>query len=162
MQFKDPHLVQMVRLALSESGLPAEFLELELTESAVMADTAATTLTLRAFQKSGVHIALDDFGTGHSSLSYLKRMPLTRLKIDQSFVIGLPDDAENVAIVKAIVAMASSLGLNVTAEGVESQQQADFLRDIGCQTLQGYLYGRPMAVPDMDDLLSQRKALAKP
>ena len=161
MQFKDPHLVQMVRLALSESGLPAEFLELELTESAVMADTAATTLTLRAFQKSGVHIALDDFGTGHSSLSYLKRMPLTRLKIDQSFVIGLPDDAENVAIVKAIVAMASSLGLNVTAEGVESQQQADFLRDIGCQTLQGYLYGRPMAVPDMDDLLSQRKALTK-
>ena len=162
MQFKDPQLVQMVRLALSESGLPAEFLELELTESAVMADTAATTLTLRAFQKSGVHIALDDFGTGHSSLSYLKRMPLTRLKIDQSFVVGLPDDAENVAIVKAIVAMASSLGLNVTAEGVESQQQADFLRDIGCQTLQGYLYGRPMAVPDMDDLLSQRKALAKP
>ena len=161
MQFKDPHLVQMVRLALSESGLPAEFLELELTESAVMADTAATTLTLRAFQKSGVHIALDDFGTGHSSLSYLKRMPLTRLKIDQSFVIGLPDDAENVAIVKAIVAMASSLGLNVTAEGVESQQQADFLRDIGCQTLQGYLFGRPMAVPDMDDLLSQRKALTK-
>ena len=162
MQFKDPQLVQMVRLALSESGLPAEFLELELTESAVMADTAATTLTLRAFQKSGVHIALDDFGTGHSSLSYLKRMPLTRLKIDQSFVVGLPDDAENVAIVKAIVAMASSLGLNVTAEGVESQQQADFLRDIGCQTLQGYLFGRPMAVPDMDDLLSQRKALAKP
>ncbi len=162
MQFKDPHLVQMVRLVLSESGLPAEFLELELTESAVMADTAATTLTLRAFQKSGVHIALDDFGTGHSSLSYLKRMPLTRLKIDQSFVVGLPDDAENVAIVKAIVAMASSLGLNVTAEGVESQQQADFFRDIGCQTLQGYLYGRPMAVPDMDDLLSQRKALAKP
>ncbi len=94
-------------------------------------------------------------------MSYLKRMPLTRLKIDQSFVIGLPDDAENVAIVKAIVAMASSLGLNVTAEGVESQQQADFLRDIGCQTLQGYLFGRPMAVPDMDDLLSQRKALTK-
>jgi diguanylate cyclase (GGDEF)-like protein/PAS domain S-box-containing protein len=155
LQFKDPKLVEMVLRALAESNLPARLLELELTESAVMQDTAANSLTLKSFQERGVHIALDDFGTGHSSLSYLKRMPLSRLKIDQSFVVGLPDDVENFAIVKAIVAMASSLGLSVTAEGVETLQQSEVLKEMGCHSLQGYFFGRPMPAHEMDELLAK-------
>ena len=153
-QFKDVKLVERVFSALSASGLPPHQLELELTESAVMLDTAATTMTLKAFQARGVKIALDDFGTGHSSLSYLKRMPLSRLKIDQSFVVGLPSDVESLAIVKAIVAMAGSLGLSVTAEGVETQAHADILSQMGCQTLQGYFFAKPMAADEIDDILA--------
>ena len=169
-QFKDVKLVERVFSALSESGLPPHQLELELTESAVMLDTTATTMTLKAFQARGVKIALDDFGTGHSSLSYLKRMPLSRLKIDQSFVVGLPSDVESLAIVKAIVAMAGSLGLSVTAEGVETQAHADILSQMGCQTLQGYFFAKPMAANEIDDILAadssasltRRLQLAKP
>jgi diguanylate cyclase (GGDEF)-like protein/PAS domain S-box-containing protein len=153
LQFKDPQLVQMVRRVLAETRLPAHLLELELTEGAVMQDTAATNQTLRLIQESGVGIALDDFGTGHSSLSYLNRMPLSRLKIDQSFVVGLPGDLENLAIVKAIVAMAESLKLSVTAEGVETLEQSEVLQKIGCQTLQGYYFGRPMSSIEMDSEL---------
>jgi diguanylate cyclase (GGDEF)-like protein len=155
LQFKDPKLVETVLRALSEADLPASALELELTESSVMQDTAANTATLNSFQKCGVRIALDDFGTGHSSLSYLKRMPLSRLKIDQSFVAGLPDDVENYVIVKAILAMATSLGLSVTAEGVETLQQANVLREMGCQSLQGYYFGKPMPANEMDELLAK-------
>lgn len=162
LQFKDPQLVQMVLRALAESKLPARLLELELTESAVMQDTAANSLTLKSFQEQGVRIALDDFGTGHSSLSYLKRMPLSRLKIDQSFVVGLPDDVENFAIVKAIVAMASSLGLSVTAEGVETLQQSEVLKEMGCHSLQGYFFGRPMPAQEMDELLARRALRYEP
>lgn len=162
LQFKDPRLVQMVLDALADTKLPPNRLELELTESAVMQDNAANTLTLKSFQDSGVHIALDDFGTGHSSLSYLKRMPLSRLKIDQSFVVGLPEDVENLAIVKAIVAMADSLGLNVTAEGVETMQQAGVLKEMGCQSLQGYYFGKPMPAVEMDALLARNALRTKP
>lgn len=161
LQFKDPKLVETVLRALSEADLPASALELELTESSVMQDTAANTATLNSFQKYGVRIALDDFGTGHSSLSYLKRMPLSRLKIDQSFVAGLPDDVENFVIVKAILAMATSLGLSVTAEGVETLQQAQMLREMGCQSLQGYFFGKPMPANEMDELLA-KNALNSP
>ncbi len=162
LQFKDPQLVQMVLGALEEFKLPPRLLELELTESAVMQDNAANTLTLKSFQDCGVRIALDDFGTGHSSLSYLKRMPLSRLKIDQSFVVGLPDDLENFAIVKAIVAMAGSLGLSVTAEGVETLQQSVALKEMGCQSLQGYYFGKPMPAVEMDIMLARNALGPKP
>ena len=161
-QFKDPQLVQMVADALAQSGLRPTLLELEITEGALMEDTVATMATLHAFRASGVHIALDDFGTGYSSLSYLKRMPLSSLKIDQSFVAGLPGDAENLAIVRAILAMADSLGLGVTAEGVETLEQAQCLRDMKCGFLQGFYFSRGIAANEIPALLRQRWSLKPP
>src|SRR6266508_420706 len=162
LQFKDPNLVQMVRDALSQTGLPPELLELEVTEGALMEDTVATMATLKAFRDAGVSIALDDFGTGYSSLSYLKRMPLSNLKVDQSFVTGLPDDSDNRAIVRAILAMADSLGLHVTAEGVETLEQAQTLTNMGCDTLQGYFFGKPVPAEDLPVLLTKRWSLSGP
>jgi diguanylate cyclase (GGDEF)-like protein/PAS domain S-box-containing protein len=155
LQFKDPNLVHMVVDILAQSGLAPELLELELTEGAVMEDTVATMATLAAFRECGVRIALDDFGTGYSSLSYLKRMPLSNLKVDRSFVSGLPDDVENLAIVRAILAMADSLGLSVTAEGVETLQQAQTLRGMECGSLQGYYFSRPVPPAEIPFLLTQ-------
>lgn len=156
LQFKAADLVQMVTDALAQSGLAPELLELELTESSVMEDTAGTMETLKAFREAGVHIALDDFGTGYSSLSYLKRMPLGNLKVDKSFVKGLPDDGENLAIVRAILAMSNSLGLHVTAEGVETLAQAQVLKSMKCATLQGYFFSPPVPAEEISDLLSKR------
>lgn len=155
LQFKDPNLVQMVANALAHSGLPPHLLELELTETAVMVDTPGSAQTLNAFLEMGVQIALDDFGTGYSSLSCLKRMPLGHLKIDQSFIAGLPDDLENMAIVRAVLAMADSLGLRVTAEGVETLAQAQLLKSMACGSLQGYFFSKPVPAAEMVGLLSQ-------
>jgi PAS domain S-box-containing protein len=161
-QFKDPQLVQMVADTLAESGLRPALLELEITEGALMEDTVSTMATLNAFRSSGVHIALDDFGTGYSSLSYLKRMPLSSLKIDQSFVAGLPGDAENLAIVRAILAMADSLGLSVTAEGVETLEQAQCLRALKCDFLQGFFFSQGVPASDIPALLRQQWSLNPP
>lgn len=167
LQFKDANLVESVLEVLSHTGLPAHMLELEVTESTAMEDTAATIATLKAFADSGVQIALDDFGTGYSSLSYLTRMPLSKLKIDQSFVMGLPDDRENLVIVRAILAMASNLNLNITAEGVETLAQAELLSGLGCNLLQGYYFSKPVpaaAVPALlkHDWLSSLRHQAGP
>ena len=153
LQFKDANLVQSVLEVLTQTGLPPHMLELEVTESTAMEDTAATMATLKAFKDSGVKIALDDFGTGYSSLSYLTRMPLSKLKIDQSFVAGLPDDRENLAIVRAILAMAGNLNLSITAEGVETLAQAELLSDLGCNLLQGYFFSRPVPAAALPALL---------
>lgn len=161
-QFKDPQLVQMVADALAQSGLRPALLELEITESALMEDSVTTMATLQAFRSSGVHIALDDFGTGYSSLSYLKRMPLSSLKIDQSFVAGLPGDSENLAIVRAIMAMADSLGLGVTAEGVETLEQAVCLRDLKCDFLQGFVFSQGIAAAEIPALLRKQWSLDPP
>ena len=155
LQFKDSQLVRLVSDALAHSGLPPDLLELELTESTVMADTPATTETLKAFREMGVQIALDDFGTGYSSLSCLKRMPLGHIKIDQSFVSGLPDEPESLAIVRAILAMADGLGLRVTAEGVETLAQAQLLKSLACGSLQGYFFSKPVLANEIPSLLSQ-------
>ena len=155
LQFKDSHLVRVVLEILTSTGLAPELLELEVTESVVMEDTSATMATLKAFQACGVRIALDDFGTGYSSLSYLKRMPLGKLKVDQSFVMGLPDDLENLAIVRAILAMADSLGLSVTAEGVETLEQAQVLKSMACGSLQGNFFSKPVPAEAIPDLLDQ-------
>ncbi len=152
-QFGDPNLSQLVINTLEETGLAPELLELEVTESAVMQDPAACISVLEMLRAHGVRVAMDDFGTGYSSLSYLTRMPLHLLKIDASFVRDLPNDRDSFAIVAAILAMASSLGLNVTAEGVETLEQAQTLQQMNCDTLQGYLFSKPVPAGDIPNLL---------
>ena len=140
-------IVGVVRDALETSGLGADCLELELTESVVMADVVGNQGILEALAGLGVGLSIDDFGTGFSSLAYLKRLPMTTLKIDKSFIDDLSDDAREVSIVAAIIAMAAALGLNVIAEGVETEAQRRQLEDLGCAQAQGYLFARPLA-PD--------------
>ncbi|MBW0447568.1 EAL domain-containing protein [bacterium M00.F.Ca.ET.228.01.1.1] len=142
-QFNDG-LVERIRRCLDQSGLEPAALELEITERLLMSDSDTVLPMLQALSATGVRISVDDFGTGYSSLSYLKRFPLHNLKIDRSFVAGLPDHRDSIAITQAVVAMAHSLGMNVTAEGVETPEQAAFLRSIDCDKQQGYLYSRPV------------------
>jgi diguanylate cyclase (GGDEF)-like protein/PAS domain S-box-containing protein len=142
-QFNDG-LVERVQYCLVRTGLDPGALELEITEGLLMRDSEAVLPMLRALTAMGVRISVDDFGTGYSSLSYLKRFPLHNLKVDRSFVAGLPEHRDSVAITQAVVAMAHSLGMNVTAEGVETPAQASFLRSIGCDKQQGYLFSRPV------------------
>lgn len=144
-QFDKDDLLQIVREALSAYGLEARLLDLELTESAVMSDTAAATQTLRALRQIGVGLALDDFGTGYSSLALLKRFPFRSVKIDQSFIAHVTHNAEDAAIATAIIAMAHRLNLKVVAEGVETQGQFNFLRAQGCDEMQGNYFSA--AVP---------------
>jgi diguanylate cyclase (GGDEF)-like protein/PAS domain S-box-containing protein len=158
LQWRDPRFVDMVFEALDDAQLPAELLELEMTETAVMENTSATLAKLRMLRGQGVRIALDDFGTGYSSLSYLSRIPLTSLKIDRGFVAGLPAASHNRAIVRAILAMARSLNLSVTAEGVETQEQANILHAMGCDVLQGFLFTQPVPAADVPALLDRRWA----
>ncbi|MCU6496951.1 EAL domain-containing protein [Rugamonas sp. A1-17] len=161
-QFRDADLVRVVETALAASGLPPELLELELTESMLMHDARRTQRTLAALKSLGVRLAVDDFGTGYSSLSYLKSFPLDYLKIDRSFVAGLPDDRNDGAIVRAVIAMAHTLGLKVIAEGVETAGQLDFLRTQRCDEVQGFFYSRPLAVAEMTTYLSLRGRPAWP
>ncbi|MGF6759083.1 putative bifunctional diguanylate cyclase/phosphodiesterase [Paraburkholderia sp. GAS42] len=142
-QFNDG-LVERIAGCLARTRLDPGALELEITEGLLMRDSEAVLPMLRALTDLGVRISVDDFGTGYSSLSYLKRFPLHNLKVDRSFVAGLPDHRDSVAITQAVVAMAHSLGMNVTAEGVETAAQAAFLRSIGCDKQQGYLFSRPV------------------
>jgi diguanylate cyclase (GGDEF)-like protein/PAS domain S-box-containing protein len=143
-QFNDPKLPQLVSMALRETGLPPELLELEITESTAMQQTDVTLNTLKKLKDLGVSIAIDDFGTGYSSLAYLKRFPVDKLKIDRSFVSDIPKMKEQRAIVEAIVALAHALDLKVIAEGVENEAQRKFLRGCGCEYLQGYASGKPL------------------
>lgn len=152
-QFDDMDLIQLVADTLATTQLDPGCLELEITESLLMADVEKAIRMLAELRKLGTTIALDDFGTGYSSLSYLKRFPLHYLKIDRSFVSGIPEDSNDDAIVRAIVAMAQSLGLDVIAEGVETEEQARFLQQIGCSTFQGYYYSRPVSAKEFEHLL---------
>ena len=155
-QFADNSLIDDLQTALAEFDLVAADLEMELTESVLMSDPERANELLQTLHCMGVKIAIDDFGTGYSSLSYLKRFPATTVKIDRSFIRGLPDDKDDTAITQAVIAMAHSLGLNVVAEGVETQAQLTALQDMGCDQAQGYLLGRPMPA----DELAQRLAAA--
>jgi diguanylate cyclase (GGDEF)-like protein/PAS domain S-box-containing protein len=156
-QFRDSALLEVVGRVLEETGLPPDGLELEITESALMLDTERAIETLRKFQAMGITIALDDFGTGYSSLSYLKRFPVDALKIDYSFVKNIFVNAEDAAIVKAIIAMARSLKMKTIAEGVETEEQRVFLREQGCDEVQGYLAGMPQAPADIEPFLARDK-----
>jgi diguanylate cyclase (GGDEF)-like protein len=154
LQFKRGNLLETVTHALKRSGLPAELLELELTESILLQDVDVAIKTLRSLKDMGVKLSIDDFGTGYSSLSYLKRLAVNKLKIDQSFVRDLAADPDSAAIVRAIIQLGHTLQLTVIAEGVETDAQLTFLRNYGCDEAQGYLYSRPIPATEFVKLLS--------
>jgi diguanylate cyclase (GGDEF)-like protein len=145
LQFRQPDFVDVVTAALAASGLPPALLELEMTETAIMEHSAPPIRRLEELHDLGVHLAIDDFGTGLSSLAYLRHFPLDRLKIDQTFVRDMAHAEDALAIVRAVVALAHTLGMRAMAEGVESEGQASRLAAMGCDEAQGYLFGRPCA-----------------
>jgi len=155
-QFHQRDFVQQVIAALQLSGANPARLELELTEGMMVRDVDAVIEKMALLKSHGVRFSLDDFGTGYSSLSYLKRFPLNQLKIDQSFVRGVLEDANDAAIVRAIITLGKSLGMAVIAEGVESCEQCEFLRTNGCQEFQGYWFGRPLALQAFEALVLQK------
>jgi len=157
-QFMEENFCDKVFQVLDLSGLPPELLVLEVTESVVMGNVDKTVGNLKRLKSMGLRLAIDDFGTGYSSLAYLKRFPLDYLKIDRSFMRDIPNDTDNAAIARAVVAIARSLGLRVVAEGIETEAQDRFIREIGCQEGQGYLYGRPVPGEKMAALLEQAVA----
>ena len=148
-QFQEKNLVEMVAQTLKETGLDAKYLELEITESTAMQNLENTASVLRQLHEIGVHAAIDDFGIGYSSLSYLKKLPINRLKIDQSFIQEITTDSDSRAIVKAIIAMAHSLKLKAVGEGVETTEQLETLRSLGCDEMQGFLYSKPVPVDEI-------------
>lgn len=142
-QLRQQNLVEVVRQVLDETGLSPDGLELELTESSIMHKDQLTRSTLWALHEMGIRLSIDDFGTGYSNLGYLKRFPIDTLKIDRTFVRDIPADPDDAAIAMAIIAMAHNLKIDVVAEGVETEEQRSFLRERGCDIIQGYLVGRP-------------------
>jgi EAL domain-containing protein (putative c-di-GMP-specific phosphodiesterase class I) len=147
-QFAEDEFVQSVRGALEVTGFPPERLELELTESMLALEPERASETTRALAALGCKLAIDDFGTGYSSLAQLRRFPVDYLKIDRSFVVDLDSGDGPKAVVRAAIAMAHSLGMAIIAEGVETAEQAEFLRGAGAEVVQGYLYGKPMPIQD--------------
>ena len=156
-QFKQKDLVELIAANLKSYDLPGELLELELTESLFLEDVTAMTKTLSRLKDLGVTLAVDDFGTGYSSLAYLKRYPIDKIKIDRSFISDIPHNADDVAITTAIINLADSLGLQVVAEGVETQVQADFLERHHCDYIQGYLVSYPLPPDEIFAWMKQRK-----
>ncbi|MDD5390135.1 MAG: EAL domain-containing protein [Gallionellaceae bacterium] len=152
-QFQAVDMVELVRAVLLDTGLPASYLELELTESVIMGQADQAIATLDALKALGVRLAIDDFGTGYSSLAYLKRFPIDKLKIDRGFVDGLADDPNDREIAATIIAMARNLRLEVLAEGVETRQQLEILGAMGCDAYQGYLFSRPIPAEELEKLL---------
>ena len=141
-----------MREALHVNQAPADGLILEITEGLLITDVAQVTERLRELVALGVRFSIDDFGTGFSSLGYLRQLPLHEIKIDRSFIVGLPNDVASAGIVCSILSMGSHLGLHVVAEGVETPEQADFLAANGCPVMQGYLFARPQP---LDQLLAE-------
>ncbi len=154
-QFRQPDLVEEVTRCLQETGLPPDALEIEITERTAMLDVTRTVEILRALRRLGVRISLDDFGTGYSSLSYLKTLPVDTVKLDQSFVRDVTRDPGDAAIATAVIAMAHSLDLRVVAEGVETREQLAFLRDRGCDLVQGYLVSAALPADTLEALLGR-------
>jgi diguanylate cyclase (GGDEF)-like protein len=161
LQVMNKNLLSTVIGALASSGLPARRLELEITESVLMQNTDATLATLHRLRGLGAHISMDDFGTGYSSLSYLRSFPFDKIKIDRCFVAGLPGGDDSVAIVGAVAGLAKNLSMVTTAEGVETEQQRDQVRALGCTEMQGYLFSRPGRIEDIKRLFPPRLELAK-
>ena len=160
-QFRQENLPELLQRVLAETGIAAEALEFELTESMVMHDVENAIAMLRELEADRVTLALDDFGTGYSSLAYLKRFPIDVLKIDRSFVRDIDREADDAAIAHAVIAMAHSLGLQVTAEGVENEAQLALLRQYGCNDFQGYLFSRPVPAEEFSLLLQNGRSLPR-
>lgn len=158
-QFQHKNLVEMVDQVLVETGLDAAYLELEVTESMLIDDVERAIKTLQQLHDRGIALSLDDFGTGYSSMSYLRRFPIDTLKIDRSFVREVASNPDDAAIARAIIALAHSLQLNITAEGVETQEQLNYLETHGCHEVQGYYFSRPVAADALANLLRQEQSL---
>ncbi|OGT89486.1 MAG: hypothetical protein A2514_04725 [Gammaproteobacteria bacterium RIFOXYD12_FULL_61_37] len=161
-QFRAPGLTETILGVLAETGLDARLLELEVTESMVMHDPEGAIAVLDELETHGITFAVDDFGTGYSSLNYLKRLPIHKLKIDQSFVRNITTDPDDAAIATAVIELAHSLKLKVIAEGVETEQQRDFLRVRQCDEMQGYLFSRPLPAAEMGSLLLTNQPTNQP
>jgi diguanylate cyclase (GGDEF)-like protein len=156
LQFQQPNLPKLVRTVLERTGLPPHRLELEVTETSLMRDSSAVLEVLDQLRASGISIAIDDFGSGYSSLGYLKRFPIDKLKIDRTFIAGCAEPGNDAAITSAIIALGRALNLTVVAEGVETEPQLAFLRAGGCEVAQGFRLARPLAASAMRDLLAVR------
>jgi len=156
-QLKDDAMVEKVLHALLITEMPANTLDLELTESSLMDNTATSVGKMKELRNAGIHISIDDFGTGFSSLSYLKRFPLSALKIDRSFISDIPEDQDDIAITNAIIALANTLKIEVIAEGVESMEQLEYLRENNCANAQGFLFSKPLSVSNMELFLRSLK-----
>ena len=152
-QFKQNNLIEIVDRILHKTQLSTAYLELEITESLLLDDIEGAIATLWQLKNRGISIALDDFGTGYSSLSYLQKLPINTLKIDRSFVTNIATNPDDAAISGAIVALAQSLGLNITAEGVETQAQFNYLQNLGCHEVQGYYFGKPLSAVNLRNFL---------
>jgi len=159
-QFEDKHLMREIERALAESALKPNCLELELTESMVMRDIQSSKKILDGIKSMGIRLAIDDFGTGYSSLKSIKQFPFDCIKIDRSFIQDIPHDPDDVALTQLIIALAHTLKLKVIAEGVETQEQLDFLTEQGCHEFQGYFFRRPQAAEDFSRLLRDNAATA--
>jgi EAL domain-containing protein (putative c-di-GMP-specific phosphodiesterase class I) len=160
-QFTDPDFLADIVATLEQSGMKPELLELELTESMVMHNPGQAAGLLAAVKRLGVRIAIDDFGVGYSSLAQIKRFPIDTLKVDRSFIRDLMENAEDRAITQAIIAMGKTLSLTVVAEGVETQEQQNFLRDHACDAMQGYYFSRPLAHDQFASLLREHVAASR-
>jgi EAL domain-containing protein (putative c-di-GMP-specific phosphodiesterase class I) len=156
-QFRGGEIVETIASALHDTGLPPRLLQIELTENMAMQGAEQHVSMLTQIKALGVQLAIDDFGTGYSNLSYLKRFPVDQLKVDRSFVAGLPDDEDDTAIVRAIITLGHQLGLRVVAEGVETESQQEFLRENNCDELQGYLLGRPVPADEFTRFMDSRE-----
>lgn len=154
-QLSQENFTEILQIMLDKSGCKAEWIELEVTEGEVMKNPERSIKILKQIHDLGILLAIDDFGTGYSSLSYLKRLPLDILKIDQSFVRGIPENSEDIAIVRSIIALAKGMGMSIIAEGVETLQQKEFLVENGCLNIQGYFYDRPISASEMEHRLRQ-------
>jgi EAL domain-containing protein (putative c-di-GMP-specific phosphodiesterase class I) len=160
-QFRERDLVSRVVRALNESGLEAKYLELELTESLIMQDVELAVATMKELKDLGLQLSIDDFGTGYSSLSALKTFPVARLKIDKSFIDGLLADGNDQAVAGAVVSLGRTLNMRVIAEGVETETQAAFLRNINCDEMQGYLFSKPLSARGIEGFVRENLAGAE-
>jgi len=152
-QLNKTGFIEKIKQLLKDTGCQPHWIEFEVTEAQIMTDSSKAVHVLNQLKELGISLAIDDFGTGYSSLTQLKRLPINKLKIDQSFVRGLPDDEEDAVISKSIISLADSMGLDVIAEGVESQEQKDFLLNNGCHLIQGYYFGKPLDARDTEKQL---------
>jgi len=157
-QFNHKDFVDKVLAILDHTKAKPDHLKLELTESVLLDNVEDIIVKMSALEAKGVGFSLDDFGTGYSSLSYLKRLPLDQLKIDQGFVRGILTDPNDAAIAKMVLALAESLGLEAIAEGVETEEQKDFLANLGCGHYQGHLFSRPLPIDEFEEFVKRRES----